>query len=72
MKTLVIASLALLNCFSNISYPLTELSTSKPSPMIKTRAEVHEWRYKIINNRLYKRLYNRTTGEWIGDWILVS
>ena len=31
-----------------------------------------EWRYKVINKKLYKRQYNRTTNKWIGEWILIE
>lgn len=27
------------------------------------------WRYKKINNVLYKRQYNQSTKKWIGLWI---
>lgn len=30
-----------------------------------------KWRYKYINNVLYKRQYNYTKKKWIGDWIKV-
>ena len=31
-----------------------------------------EWRYKVINKKLYKRQYKRTTNKWIGEWVLVE
>lgn len=45
-------------------------------PVIKTtevevRADKIIWRYKVINEKLYKRLYNTTTDTWIGNWIPV-
>lgn len=40
-------------------------------PEIETLSSVLEWRYKVINGKLYKRLYNLSIHEWIGDWILV-
>ncbi len=30
-----------------------------------------EWRFKIENNKLYKRLFNYSTADWVGDWIYV-
>ena len=36
---------------------------------IEQRSDILEWRYKIINGRLYKRLYNKTKNKWVGDWI---
>lgn len=29
------------------------------------------WRYKAMNNKLYRRLYNFSTDNWIGPWIYV-
>lgn len=39
---------------------------------IDTRKDLMEWRYKIINNRLYKRLFNVSKNRWETDWILVQ
>lgn len=33
-------------------------------------SDVYEWRYTIINGKLYRRLYNATKGIWAGDWEL--
>lgn len=33
-----------------------------------TRAEIIDWRYKIVNGVLYRRLFNYTRNEWIGNW----
>ncbi len=30
-----------------------------------------QWRYTIMNNKIYKRLFNYSTNVWIGDWIYV-
>lgn len=30
-----------------------------------------DWRFKMINGKLYKRLFNYSMDEWIGDWIPV-
>ncbi len=30
-----------------------------------------EWRFKIENNKIYKRLYNYSIGDWVGEWIYV-
>ena len=28
------------------------------------------WKYKVINEKLYKRLWNQTLNKWVGDhWI---
>lgn len=36
---------------------------------IMPMADVYVWKYKVINNKMYKRLYNRSTGKWVGEWI---
>ena len=30
-----------------------------------------QYRYKIVDGKMYKRLYNHTTQEWNCDWIYV-
>ncbi len=35
---------------------------------INPRADIIGWRYKIINNYLYRRKYNYTKRKWIGNW----
>lgn len=30
-----------------------------------------QWRWKVENNKLYKRLFNYSTADWVGDWIYV-
>ncbi|MDC7291835.1 hypothetical protein NXH76_29140 [Blautia schinkii] len=35
---------------------------------IQPRAEIIGWRYKVVNNVLYKRQYNYTRQQWIGEW----
>lgn len=40
--------------------------------LIQPRKDICEWRYKIVNGKMYKRLYNCTRNEWIGDWILMK
>lgn len=39
---------------------------------ISTYKDVKEWRYKIMNGRLYKRLFNLSKERWETDWILVQ
>ena len=39
---------------------------------ISTYKDVKEWRYKIMNGRLYKRLFNESKERWETDWILVQ
>lgn len=35
---------------------------------IISRADIIEWRYKIVNGVLYRRQYNTSNGQWIGSW----
>ena len=52
--------------------PVATLSTyASETTGIETRAEYREWRYKIENDKLYKRLYNASTGLWETEWIYV-
>ncbi|MDC7290802.1 hypothetical protein NXH76_23715 [Blautia schinkii] len=39
---------------------------------IETRGPAYEWRYKIIDGKLYKRYYNIKSGKYEGNWILVQ
>lgn len=38
---------------------------------IMPRAPIIEWRYKVVNDKLYRRQYNCSTQEWIGEWELI-
>lgn len=29
-----------------------------------------DWRYKVVDGKLYRRLYNYSLSQWVGDWIL--
>ncbi len=49
-----------------IAYASTDTQEVQP------RTDIKEWRYKVINGRLYKRLFNASTGRWETDWILVE
>lgn len=40
--------------------------------LAQPRAEIIDWRYKVENNKLYRRKYNYSTNEWIGDWEFVG
>ena len=35
------------------------------------RKDIKEWRYKVIDKKVYKRLFNVTKNRWETDWILV-
>lgn len=39
------------------------------TPDVLARKPYTEWRYKVINGKLYKRLYDATNKKWLTDWI---
>ena len=47
-------------------------AASAEETSILMRAPALEWRYKIVDGKLYRRLYNCSTQEWVGDWELVE
>lgn len=36
--------------------------------VITPRADIIEWRFKVVDGRLYRRQYNCTRKCWIGEW----
>lgn len=40
--------------------------------IIETRSAIIEYRYKVIDGKLYRRLYNYTEQCWVGEWELVA
>lgn len=60
--------------YNNISLQKIETCNSVLAQQNKneSRADIYEWRYKIVNGKMYKRLYNCTRNEWVGDWILMK
>lgn len=83
MKQKIKYSILLLLCSSFIScIPVaandSSLSTYSTTiylhngTQITPYSDTFEWRYKMINGKLYKRLYNTTKDRWETDWILVS
>lgn len=39
---------------------------------VTPRADNIDWRFQMIDGKLYRRLYNYTKNVWIGDWELVG
>ncbi len=68
----------LVACFGILFIPCTVCaSPSNPciiqnETIIAPKSDVLEWKFKIDNNKIYKRLFNATTDEWVGDWIYVG
>ena len=54
------------NCFTAVA---VRASSNDNNDEIITYSYDIEWRYKLINGKLYKRQYNHTTKKWIGNWI---
>jgi hypothetical protein len=75
--TLLAGSILSLSLFLNVG---TTVNASYQEPIIEAQAEegiaphsdIIDWRFTMINGKLYKRLYNYSTGEWVGPWILVQ
>lgn len=38
---------------------------------IQPRADIIDWRYKVVDRKLYRRQYNYTKQKWIGEWELL-
>lgn len=54
--------------------PVASLPAQAAAPgeaTVQPRKDDIQYRFTIIDNKIYKRLYNYSTGEWIGDWIYV-
>ena len=54
---------------NNFSATAATASNNDNSSEIITYSDNIEWRFKLINGKLYKRQYNKTTKKWIGNWI---
>lgn len=70
-----IATIAIAISISALSYiaftPANNIyaATSDSSTVVMPMADKTVWKYKFINDTLYKRLYNVTKKQWIGKWI---
>ena len=54
--------------------PIASLPAQAAAPgeaTVQPRKDDIEYRFTIIDNKIYKRLFNYSTNEWIGDWIYV-
>ena len=49
---------------------IAKVYTSDENNEIMPYADTIEWRYKVIDGKLYKRQYNATKKKWVGDWVL--
>ena len=48
--------------------PVADTSV-ETTPDVLARNPITEWRYKVIDGKLYKRLYDTTNKKWLTDWI---
>lgn len=74
MKKIIVTLLLLssLCCTLQIQTFATPATISENIESVTPLADIYEWRYKMINGKLYKRLYNRTQEKWVGPWIAVN
>lgn len=81
MKTKIkVLTLCLLFCYyitilpvnANDNLNISQTSIHSSEERIDTYTDKLEWRYKMIDGKLYKRLYNTTKLQWETDWILVK
>lgn len=61
---------ALCLALSMLTTPIASLSV-QAQEMVQPLSDKIEWRWKVENNKLYKRLFNYSTISWVGDWIYV-
>ncbi len=69
MKKILLSVLAILTFISTATI---QTNAKEDNSQISTYKDVKEWRYKIMNGRLYKRLFNYSKNRWETDWILVQ
>lgn len=51
--------------------PITPIGGSPGADVSEPCAAIKQWRFKIMDGKLYKRLANLSTAQWEGDWIYV-
>lgn len=66
MFYLLIALMLGISTYNTTTYAATIVTSIEP------QADIIEWRYKIEDNKLYRRQYNRTKREWIGEWEFIA
>lgn len=65
---MLLLSTILINIFFIVEIEAKEIFNQKYTEL---RSDVKEWKYQVINGRLYKRLWNSTKQCWETDWIPV-
>lgn len=51
---------------------LEKVKQEEPTGNGMARSPIIEYRYKVIDGKLYRRLYNYSDEYWIGEWELVE
>ncbi len=78
MKKKIKITTLLLSCtMLIIASPINSISVQASDTNIYTetiqssRSATIGWRYKRVNDVLYKRLFDYSSNSWIGDWVIV-
>ncbi|MEJ8738656.1 hypothetical protein WKT02_14540 [Erysipelotrichaceae bacterium HCN-30851] len=74
MKKIIILALMAISLVPCIEINAQETQSTRITNQttIDIRKDKLEWRYKIMNGRVYKRLFNASKNRWETDWILVQ
>lgn len=46
----------------------SELPNYEEPPYV-LKANIREWRLKVVDGNIYKRLYDYSARKWVGNWI---
>lgn len=78
MKRRIDKVILVILCLELITHPYSIVfaqetceDTMKVEMTMETRENSREWRYKVINGKLYRRLFDKTSGKWVGEWEVV-
>lgn len=60
-----------------IPFPASAQTNASAAPsteytQISPRKDQLEWRFKVVDGKLYRRLYNTTSQKWVGEWEVVE
>lgn len=58
------------NIYSLAATTHNSISTQAGSATVTPFADIIEWRYKVMDGKLYQRQYNVSKQQWIGQWQL--
>lgn len=69
MKKILKTLMAALIFTCGLTQPLSILAYDDSKVLADPRADIIDWRYKIVDGIVYKRLFNYSKNQWIGEWI---